>query len=256
MFFDTHCHLDFAVFDADRGLLMQQTKTMGIDKILVPGVQLADFPNIIQLHQQWPSQIAVALGLHPCFIQHHPENAIAELTQQLHQYAKVCALGEIGLDAREGMAPEAVQVMLLEAQLKLARQMELPVILHVVKAHDRMLSLLRRYALPKGGVVHAFSGSAEHAKQYAKLGFKLGFGGAITYTSAHKQHRLVRELPLEWILLETDAPDMPLEGYQDQPNSPLMVVKVAEAIAELRGLSLQSVAEQTQHNGLELFRLT
>ena len=253
MFFDTHCHLDFAVFDADRGPLMQQSKTMGIDKILVPGVQLVDFPNIIQLQQQWPSQIAIALGLHPCFIHNHPEDAITELTHQLNQHSHVCALGEIGLDAREGMAPEAVQVMLLEAQLKLARKMELPVILHVVKAHDRMLSLLRRYALPKGGVVHAFSGSFEHAKQYAKLGFKLGFGGAITYTRAHKQHRLVRELPLEWILIETDAPDMPLEGYQDQPNSPLMVVKVAEAIAELRGLSLQSVAEQTQRNGCELF---
>ena len=254
MFFDTHCHLDFAVFDPCRDLLMQEARGLGIDRILVPGVQLTDFQKIIQLQRQWPSQIAIALGLHPCFIHCHPENAVAELSQQLEQHSGICAVGEIGLDAREGMAPEAVQVMLLEAQFKLARQMNLPVILHVVKAHDRMLSLLRRYALPKGGVVHAFSGSAEHAKQYAKLGFKLGFGGAISYARAHKQHRLVRELPLEWILLETDAPDMPLEGYQDQPNSPLSVVKVAEVIAELRGLSLQTVAEQTQFNAMGLFR--
>lgn len=255
MLIDSHCHLDFSVFDASRDRLMQQAKVAGITKIIVPGVQLRDFRKIVNLHQQWPSHVAFGLGLHPCFIDQHPADAVTQLTMVLDRCVEACAIGEIGLDARPDMAPEAVQVMLLEEQLKLARDRDLPVILHVVKAHDRMLSLLRRYALPQAGVVHAYSGSFEQAHQYAKLGFKLGFGGAMTYTRAVKQQRLVKELPLEWLLLETDAPDMPLEGFQHQPNSPLQVVKVAEKMADIRGLSVRAVAEQTQRNANELFKL-
>lgn len=254
MFFDTHCHLDFAVFDQDRERLLKQAAEMGIVKCVVPGVSLQRFPNLLTLRDQFPHQIQIALGLHPCFIHEHPANAVEMLADQLNN-ATVCALGEMGLDGRPGMASEAVQQMLLEAQLKMARDRDLPVILHVVKAHEVMLRLLKRYALPRGGVVHAYSGSQEQAKHYAKLGFKLGFGGAITYARAHKQHRMVRELPLEWMVLETDAPDMPLEGYQDQLNSPLQVVKVAERMAELRQQSVQCIAEQTLQNAMDLFRI-
>lgn len=253
MLFDSHCHLDFPVFDAERDALMQQTQCLGIQHILVPGVQWQHFDRIINLHARWPTRISIALGLHPCFIDQHPVDAVDRLSAMLLQHSMVCAVGEIGLDFRPGMAAEAVQVMLLEEQFKLARTLQLPVVLHVVKAHDRMLSLLRRYGLPKGGVVHAFSGSIEQARQYAKLGFKLGFGGAITYNGALKQHRMVRDLPLEWMLLETDAPDMPLQGFQHQPNSPMQLMRVAESLAGLKGLSVDSVADTTQLNAMQLF---
>lgn len=254
MFFDSHCHLDFAVFDHDREVLMKQAVELGILQQLVPGVSIQQFGNVLALREQYPDQVHIALGLHPCFIHQHPANALALLADQLSQ-TRVCALGEMGLDGRAGMASAAIQQMLLEAQLKLARDWDLPVILHVVKAHEVMLSLLKRYALPRGGVVHAYSGSIEQAKQYAKLGFKLGFGGAISYPKAHRQHRMVRELPLEWLLLETDAPDMPLEGAQDQRNSPLQLIRVAEHMAELRQLSLEQIAWQTRRNAIALFQL-
>ncbi len=253
MFFDTHCHLDFAVFDSDRDVLMSQAQRLGIEQILIPGVSLQNFAKIEAIHAQWPDTIHFALGLHPCFIQEHSAQAVSRLADWLSRSRSVCALGEIGLDARPNQAPEAVQLMLLEEQLKLARERDLPVILHVVKAHERMLSLLKRYALPRGGVVHAYSGSLEQAKHYAKLGFKLGFGGAVTYDRAQRQHRMVRELPLDWMLLETDAPDMPLQGYQHQPNTPLRVIEVAQAIATLRGVSLETITTQTQHNAQQLF---
>lgn len=253
MLFDTHCHLDFPVFDAGRDELMQRAAQMGIEQILVPGVELAHFQRVLELQQRWPERIQIALGLHPCFIHQHPANAVSRLQGWLESCDSLCAVGEIGLDARPGMAPEAVQVMFLEAQLKLARELQLPVILHVVKAHERMLGLLRRYALPAGGVVHAYSGSLEQAHQYARLGFKLGFGGAITYARALKQQRLVRELPLEWLLLETDAPDMPLEGFQDQPNTPLQVYRVAQVMAQLRGMPLDELVSLTGETARSLF---
>ncbi|KGK42846.1 hypothetical protein LH51_04095 [Nitrincola sp. A-D6] len=253
--FDSHCHLDFAVFDAQREALMQQALAEGIDRILVPGVTADDFERVLSLRQHWPEQLVVALGLHPCFIEQHSKHCVERLAEALQREADIVAVGEIGLDFRADMAPAEVQVMLLQQQLDLARQHDLPVILHVVKAHERMLSLLKRYRLAAGGVVHAYSGSIEQAREYAKLGFRLGIGGTISYPKARRQRQLAAELPLEWMLLETDAPDMPLYGFIDQPNSPLQVLRVAQQLASLRDMSVDQVAEQTLANAMTLFRL-
>lgn len=253
--FDTHCHLDFTVFDAQRETLMQQVRDAGISQILVPGVKADDFQRVLSLRQRWPDQLVVALGLHPCFIDQHCKNSLVRLADALQCESDIVAVGEIGLDFRADMAPVDVQLMLLQQQLDLARQHDLPVILHVVKAHERMLSLLKRYRLAAGGVVHAYSGSIEQAREYAKLGFRLGIGGAITYPRARRQQQLVAELPLEWMLLETDAPDMPLHGFAEQPNSPLQVGKVAQRLAELKGLPVCQVVAQTMTNATTLFRL-
>lgn len=253
--FDTHCHLDFAVFDAQREILMQQVEAAGISRILVPGVTAEDFERVLSLRQRWPEQLVVALGLHPCFIRQHSKHCVDHLAEALQREADIVAVGEIGLDFRADMAAVEVQVMLLKQQLDLARQYDLPVILHVVKAHERMLSLLKRYRLAAGGVVHAYSGSIEQAREYARLGFRLGIGGTITYPGARRQQRLVAELPLEWMLLETDAPDMPLYGYTGQPNTPLQVCNVAHRLAEIKGLPVVQVIEQTMINANCLFRL-
>jgi TatD DNase family protein len=253
--FDSHCHLDFPVFDAQRQALMQQAKVAGISQILVPGVTADNFERVLSLRQRWPEQLTVALGLHPCFIEQHTKHCVERLADALQREADIVAVGEIGLDFRADMAAAEVQVMLLKQQLDLARQHDLPVILHVVKAHERMLSLLKRYRLAGGGVVHAYSGSIEQAREYAKLGFRLGIGGTITYPKARRQQQLAAELPLEWMLLETDAPDMPLYGFTDQPNSPLQVLRVAQQLSSLRGISVDQVAEQTLANAMTLFRL-
>ncbi|WP_417581817.1 TatD family hydrolase [Nitrincola sp.] len=253
--FDSHCHLDFPVFDAQREALMQQAKVEGISQILVPGVTAGDFERVLSLRQRWPEQLVVALGLHPCFLEQHTKHCVDRLADALQREADIVAVGEIGLDFRANMAVAEVQVMLLKQQLDLARQHELPVILHVVKAHERMLSLLKRYRLAAGGVVHAYSGSIEQAREYAKLGFRLGIGGTITYPRARRQQQLAAELPLEWMLLETDAPDMSLYGFTDQPNSPLQVLRVAQQLASLRGIPIDQIAEQTLDNAMTLFRL-
>lgn len=166
------------------------------------------------------------------------------------------AVGEIGLDFRPGQAEAAQQEQLLEAQLKLAKAHDLPVLLHAVKAHDQVLKLLRRQNLPRAGIVHAFSGSEQQAREYAKLGFKLGFGGAMTHERAHKLHRLVAELPLEWLVLETDAPDMPLSGHQGERNEPSRVAEVARLIAELRGISVEEVKAVTHATAVSLLKLS
>lgn len=253
--FDSHCHLDFAVFDAQRETLMQQAEAEGVRRILVPGVTADDFERVLSLRQRWPAQLVIALGLHPCFIAKHTKHCVQRLADALQREANIVAVGEIGLDFRVDMAEVEVQLMLLKQQLELARQHDLPVILHVVKAHERMLSLLKRYRLAAGGVVHAYSGSIEQAREYAKLGFRLGIGGTITFPRARRLQQLVTELPLEWMLLETDAPDMPLHGFEAQPNSPLQVCKVAQRLAELKGMPVDQVAEQTTSNANSLFRL-
>ncbi len=252
MLIDTHCHLDFAEFDADREAVIARARSAGVEQIVVPAITVDNFQRVIDLCASSPC-FYPALGLHPCF-PHDTDAALNTLAKVL-AVNKVVAIGEIGLDYRPGQAEAEVQLQLLELQLRLAQQHELPVLLHVVRAHDQVLKLLRRFQLPRGGIVHAFSGSAQQAREYAKLGFKLGFGGAISYERAHKLRRLAAELPLEWLVLETDAPDMPLAQYRGHPNEPSRVAEVAQLIAGLRGQSVAEIAEVTTATAQQQLRL-
>ncbi len=245
MLIDTHCHLDFPDFAADRAEVIKRARLAGVEQIVVPAINVDNFESVLELCSTSESFLP-ALGLHPCF-QHEPVSAVRCLSIMLERHS-VVAIGEIGLDFRPGHAEVEVQLALFEQQLKLAVKYGLPVLLHVVKAHDEVLKLLRQYRLARGGIVHAFSGSEQQAREYAKLGFKLGFGGAFTHQRSRKLQRLALELPLEWLVLETDAPDMPLEGYQGQRNEPARVAEVAQTLAELRGISLAQVAQQTCTN--------
>ncbi len=250
--FDTHCHLDFPPL-ANQVDLWPSCLEAGVCQLVVPGVLGRDWERVVHLTQTLEG-VHAALGLHPGFVDQHRKEDLQRLAD-LAAHPGVVAIGEIGLDAWEGGAPLSRQQPWLEAQLALARSFRLPVILHVRKAHDQVLSLLRRAGLSQGGVVHAFSGSLQQADAYLKLGFRLGIGGAVTYPRAKKLQRTVAALPLDGMVLETDAPDMPLCGHQGQPNSPLRLPQVLAAVAALRPEPLERVAAQLYDNSCQLFNL-
>jgi TatD DNase family protein len=257
MLIDTHCHLDFPAFDGWRDAAIARARALGVTAIVVPGVSAEHWEAVLRLCQHGDGvQLYPALGLHPCFMaQHRPEH-LQRLQHAVEaQRERLVAIGEIGLDFQIDAADRQAQIELLSAQLKIAKNADLPVLLHVRKAHDQVLSLLRRLALPRGGIVHAFSGSEQQARQYAQLGFRLGFGGAISYARATRLRRLAAELPLEWLVLETDAPDMPLSGWRDEPNRPQRVAEVANIIADLRGISAQEVGQTTSATARRLLAL-
>ena len=250
---DTHCHLDFPEFDLIRSEVLNDAQLSGVTDIIVPGVTAIEWARIKTLVLDHPS-LHMALGLHPCFLLQHADSDLSRLEEALAQKT-VCAVGEIGLDLFITNANYDRQLYFLQRQLTLALAFDLPVLLHVRKAHDQILKQLRRYKLPKGGIVHAFSGSEQQARQYLELGFKLGVGGTITYDRANKLRRIVSLLPLDSFVLETDAPDMPLSNYRSEVNQPSRVLEVAKTIACLRQCSLEEVAAITTHEALQLFAL-
>ena len=249
---DSHCHLDFNDFDKDRTDILQNCARSGIEKIVIPGVTVNSWPKQIELCNNHP-MLSLALGCHPMFMADHPENAAQLLEQAVKQYQPI-AIGEIGLDFYVADADIASQLILFETQIDIAVQFALPVILHVRKAHDDVLKVLRHKKL-SGGIVHAFSGSAQQAEQYRKLNFLLGIGGALTYPRAQRLQRLFTELPLSQIVLETDAPDMPLCGHQGERNTPENIPVIMEKLSQLRDESADYIAEITTANCRQLFNI-
>ncbi|MBN45595.1 MULTISPECIES: TatD family hydrolase [unclassified Methylophaga] len=249
---DSHCHLDFREFDTDRDTILQNCLQSGIEKIVIPGVTVSSWQKQVKLCQSSP-MLSLVLGCHPMFMDEHPDDAMQLLDDAVQQY-KPIAIGEIGLDFYVSNVDMAAQLSLFDAQLDIAVKYALPVILHVRKAHDEVLKLLRQKQLP-GGIVHAFSGSAQQAEQYRKLNFLLGIGGALTYPRAQRLQRLFTELPLSQIVLETDAPDMPLCGHQGERNSPENIPVILEKLSQLRGESIAHIAEITSANCRQLFNI-
>lgn len=242
---DTHCHLDVAEFAADRDAVVDAARSAGVHKIVVPAIAAPSFADVQQTCARYPEAVA-AYGLHPVYLEdHRPEDL--DVVDQWLEIEQPVAVGEIGLDFFvEGLDAKR-QEDLFVAQLKLARKHQLPVLLHVRKAQDAILKALRRIEVP-GGVAHAFNGSIQQAQQFIALGFKLGFGGAMTYARALNLRRLATELPLEAIVLETDAPDIAPEWISGQRNDPSQLRRIAEVLAELRGISVDEVITQTTRN--------
>ena len=251
--FDTHCHLDFAEFDANRTKVLASAQANGVHRILVPGVAAEHWPRLMALAQQQPSSIKVALGLHPFWTQQHHDQHLTQLRNLVQQQPTgLVAIGECGLDAV--VAPELMerQLELLEAQLALAVEFNLPVILHVRKAHPQLQSLLKRFHGIRG-VIHGFSGSYELGQSYLALGMKLGIGGTLTYPRARKTRDAVSRLPLEALVLETDAPDMPICGKQGQLNRPDYLPEIFNVLTKLRKEPVEEVERQLWQNSLVLF---
>jgi len=252
MLIDSHCHIDVEAFNHDREQVISSANDAGIKKIIVPAIKASAWDNQLTICLGNQS-LYPALGLHPIFQHEHKESDLKLLEQYVKQY-KPIAIGEIGLDFYIDNYDRDAQIYFLQQQLDLAQQEDLPVILHVRKAHDQMLSCLKPMKL-KGGICHAFNGSLQQAEQYIDLGFKLGFGGMLTYLRSSKIRKLAQVLPLESLVLETDAPDMVVASHQGERNSPEYLPECLSALSELRELDTKEVAAITTQNCLELFDL-
>ena len=249
---DTHCHLDLQVFDTDRADIIAKCNQLGITGIIIPGIESGSWDKLLQLTST-DQNLYPALGLHPVFISSHTDNDIALLDQYVTTH-RIYAIGEIGLDFFITDTDRNKQITFFDRQLSIAEKNHLPVILHVRKAHDEVLSMLKTRRL-SGGTCHAFNGSIDQAKKYIELGFKLGFGGTMTYPNARKIHQLARNIPLESIVLETDAPDMSGYQHKGERNQPDYIMDALNALAVLKDMSVEEVAYQTTQNATALFRL-
>ena len=245
MLIDTHCHLDAAEFDVDRAAVAGAARRAGVDLIVVPAVERANFGAVASVCREF-SGCRAAYGIHPMYVDRARDEDLAAIDETVRREHPV-AIGEIGLDHFVEPRDEARQDFFFSAQLRLARDHELPVLLHVRRAIDPVLRELRRCRVP-GGIAHAFNGSRQQADEFIKLGFKLGFGGAMTFPRATRIRELAATLPLEAIVLETDAPDIPPEWQAGGRNAPDQLPRIAQALAGLRGISLQQVFEATTYN--------
>lgn len=256
MLIDTHCHLDAAEFNADRNAVALDAQRAGVGKIVMPAVARENFQTVIDLAHQY-SHCFMALGIHPMYVDKaHPSDLtllkqlVAE--QLAHKNPKIVAIGEIGLDFFVTQQNRETQEYFFIEQLKIAQTFELPVVLHVRRAIDDVLKQLRKHKVV-GGIAHAFNGSAQQAEKLIELGFKLGFGGTLTYTRALKIRELAKNLPLEAIVLETDAPDIAPEWIGTKGrNSPTELVKIAQVFADLRGIDVSQIIEITGKNSEEI----
>ncbi|PAR33040.1 deoxyribonuclease [Vibrio metoecus] len=253
--FDTHCHFDFAPFTAEPELELQRAAEQGVQRLLVPSVGPQDWQAAAELAQRFPSTIYYALGFHPLYLDSSSPAHLPELEKALMKAEHACvAVGECGLDGMINVDAQLQEPMLI-AQLALASQARLPVILHSRRTHNRLLQLLKQQRFRQGGVLHAFSGSLQEAQQFVDLGFKIGVGGVITYPRANKTRQAIAALAPEHLVLETDAPDMPLNGFQGRANHPAQLPKVLETLAELKGVSTQYLAPILWKSSQTLFGL-
>ncbi len=268
-FIDTHCHLDAAEFGNDQAALVKAAQAAGVEHMAVPAVARANFEAVRELCERFPA-CAPAYGIHPMYADGAQPEDLDTLRGYLARPSTV-AVGEIGLDFFIEPHDRARQEYYFVEQLKLAREFDLPVLLHIRRAQDIVLKLLRQHKVH--GIAHAFSGSRQQADEFIALGFKLGFGGAMTHTRATRLRELAATLPLDSIVLETDAPDIPPAFLRSpllnplpqageeanellrkariiEPNKPEYLPRIAQMLAELRGIPLEEIARITTENAL------
>lgn len=253
MLIDSHCHLDLADFDHDRKQVWQHCQELAIKHLIVPGIQASSWQHLLTICNEYHG-LHPALGLHPLFITQHQTSDLDLLTNYLSNHPEIIAIGEIGLDFYLAELDRQQQLQLFIAQLNIAKHARLPVIIHARKSHDLIIQQLRKNKI-SSGVIHAFNGSMEQAKQYLDLGFKLGFGGTLTYPNARKIHNLAQQLPIEGIVLETDAPDMLIHPLKRQRNSPIYLSKIANQLSKIRNITPNEIAFHTTQNTLNIFQL-
>ncbi|MDB5775875.1 MAG: DNAase [Herbaspirillum sp.] len=253
MWIDTHCHLDAAEFGGAQAALSGAAAQEGVALIVIPAIAAFNFARVAELARQYPNCV-YALGVHPLLTPQAEEHEL-EILQQAIEAAlgdpRFVAIGEIGLDY---FVPELKQGALRDkqeryfvAQLKLARRYDLPVLLHVRRSQDIVLKYLRQHPAP-GGIAHAFNGSFQQAERFIDVGFKLGFGGAMTFPRALQIRRLAADLPLDALVLETDAPDISPAWLHPAPNTPQQIPRIGGVLAQLRGIAPDAVARATAAN--------
>lgn len=253
LWIDTHCHLDAHEFGSESLQVAAHASAQGVAMIVIPAIERANFSIVRDLAATAPNA-CFALGIHPIYVPHATEDdliALRDAVAQAMNDPRFVAIGEIGLDFFIPMlcepAMRAKQEHFLREQLKIARDFDLPVLTHVRRSQDIVLKHARQIR-PNGGIAHAFNGSFQQAQGYIDLGFKLGFGGAMTFTRALQIRRMATDLPLASIVLETDAPDISPSWIHPGRNSPEELPRIGAVLAELRGLELADVAAQTSAN--------
>jgi len=249
---DTHSHFDVGEFEADRAAAHARAVEAGVRDQVVPAVDAQSWANLKAVCAGFPG-LHAAYGLHPTFLASHRPRHLEELREWLARERPV-AVGECGLDFFVEGLDRAEQQRYFDGQLALAREFDLPLIVHARRAVDPVIASIRKAGGVRG-VVHSFSGSAEQAAQLHKLDFMLGIGGPVTYERARRLRRIVAELPIEQLLLETDSPDQPGAGHQGERNEPARLLDVLEVVAELRGAARHEIATATTANAVRLFGL-
>lgn len=252
MLIDSHCHLDADAFDGDRDAVVARARAAGVGRQVLPAVDAASWPKLREVCSRGPGLFA-AYGLHPMYLAAHRDGHLVELRDWIERERPV-AVGECGLDYFvDGLDHEA-QAHFFDGQLRLAREFELPVIVHARRAVDAVIAAIRRIGGLRG-VVHSFPGSMEQARQLSQAGFLLGLGGPVTYERANRLRRLAATAPIEWLLLETDSPDQPDSAVRGQRNEPARLTQVLDTIATLRNADPADVARATSANAERLFGL-
>ena len=253
MLFDSHSHFDAPEFDADRDSVLARARNAGVTRQIVPAVSAAGWPKLRDICAA-EKGLYPAYGLHPMYLADHRPEHLIELRDWIERERPV-AVGECGLDFFVEDLDAKQQSLYFDGQLRLARDFGLPVIVHARRAVDQVMAAFRRFG-PLRGVVHSFSGSADQAKRLYDLGFLIGLGGPVTYERANRLRTLAAQLPIDCLLLETDAPDQPDSGHRGQRNEPSRLTTVCKTIAALRGVEPQIVARATSANAERLFGLT
>lgn len=251
---DTHAHLDFDDFDADRAQVLQRAEQAGVRCIINPGADIESSRRAVRLAKTH-KHIYAAVGIHPHDAKTVDQEALREL-RRLAKHPKVVAIGEIGLDYYRNLSPREVQRQAFRYQLELAAELGLPIIVHDRDAHDDIVAILQEWknagdAL--SGVFHAFSGDQALARRLMAMGFYIGIAGPVTFQNARRLAALVKMLPLDRLLIETDCPYLTPHPYRGQRNEPAYVRLVADKVAELKELDSDDVACQTSHNACEVF---
>ncbi|MEB1360671.1 TatD family hydrolase [Xanthomonas campestris] len=249
---DSHCHLDASEFDADRAAVIARAKAAGVMQQVVPAITAASWPGLREACALAPG-LHPAYGLHPIFLdQHRPEHL--ELLAEWIARERPCAIGECGLDFFLDGLDAQTQRHYFDGQLQLAKRFDLPLIVHARSAVEEVIARIKAVGGIRG-VVHSFAGSPEQAQQLWKLDFMIGLGGPVTYPRANRLRGLAAQMPLQHLLLETDAPDQPDAGIRGQRNEPARLRTVLDCIAQLRGEPAEAIAAQTSANARRLFGL-
>lgn len=253
---DSHCHLDFEVFDADRSQVLERASLNGISDIVIPGTERCYWDRIKDLSSS-SHRLHACYGLHPYWVNRHKLEDVSALQTYIEANRPV-AVGECGLDFRKHLLPEtdskSRQIAFFEAQLGLAEDHQLPVVIHSVRATEAVIQSIQKFKDLRG-MIHSYSGSLEQARQLIELGFYISLSGSVTYENASKLRKVAQDIPLPSMLLETDAPDQPDKQHSAQRNEPAFMCNTLEEVARLRDESIEDIARQTSVNARTLFAI-
>ncbi|MGM0437006.1 MAG: TatD family hydrolase [Bacillota bacterium] len=251
---DTHAHLDFPRFDKDRKEVIKRAIDGGVKIIVNIGSSMTSSRNSVELSRRY-KEIYSVVGIHP----HNADSFnlnVSKKLKKLSENKKVVAIGEIGLDFHYDNSPRKKQKQAFRAQLRLAKSLNLPVVIHTRDADQETLEILKEEKISEiGGIMHCFASDKEMAKEILDLGFYIAFGGLITFNNLNNLREVVKEVPINKLLVETDAPYLTPEPYRGKRNEPLYVKYVAEKIAEIKNLSLKEVAQKTTDNAKKVYNI-